>query len=528
MSIGHIDTTQFAEVMMDSALANTVTDNGAVVPNPAYNYTTLGCSSVYCHGAFKNGNTANVATWTDPTTAVCGTCHGDKTRTIPQEKAHPKTAALGGDHPPDTQCQWCHSTINASGVITNASSHIDGTVNLKDLTNDCSACHGSGSNAAPPIDLQGNSMVTVRGVGAHQVHLGTASANPVLCAECHTVPTAVYEAGHLDTDRPAEVVFNGSLAGLATTGVTPNPAYSTATISCSDTYCHGSFANGNPANAPVWNSSAGSAAQCGSCHGDVSKSTTSEKALPKTSAAGGTHPAYLECQWCHTSVSAGPTFTNATDHVDGTVPLFQWSTQADCSRCHGSVTNAAPPVDLAGNASSSKVGGHQIHLSPSTWTSNAVACAECHTVPANLDYTGTDGHLDGTPGAELMFGSFASITTGSGGVVPNPVYTSTSLSCGSVYCHGTFKNGNLTNAPVWSDPSTAACGTCHGDPVTGNPRPGGSHTTSNSCNFCHTVSGGGNPVATYNSADTTWAVTNKDFHIDGKLSLFAAERDPWP
>ncbi len=717
MSIGHIDTTQFAEVAMNDTLANLITGGGAFDPNPVYNATTLGCSSTYCHGTFRNGNGTNVAVWTDPSTGVCGTCHGDDTKSTRKEKALPKTTALGGTHPPGTDCQVCHTNVDANAVFTNAAVHVNGIVNLKDLSGNCSACHGSTTNAAPPVDLAGNSAVTAKGVGAHQAHLvGSGDAQLVACTECHTVPATVdvtgadghmdasagaevlfngslathptgsitpspsynstgatcsntychgnfvngnpttapvwnaaagtgaqcgtchgdatrttvaekalpggthpaytscvwchsnidatasftngathvngsinlaslnapadcarchgtgsdpappvdlagntvvtakgvgaHQAhlnasgakdiacmechtvpatidltgadGHIDANTGAEVAFNGTLAKLAMGGVTPAPAYTSANATCASTYCHGTFKNGNQSNAPVWNSAAGAGAQCGSCHGDVTKTTTAAKALPT-----GTHPAYTECQWCHTSVTAGPTFTDVDNHVDGTVPLFQVSTAADCSHCHGSVTNAAPPNDLAGNASSGKVGAHQVHLSPSTLTTHAVACNECHTVPATLDYTGADGHLDGTAGAELAFGSFASITTASGAVVPNPSYTGASLSCSSTYCHGTFTNGNLTNAPVWNNPSTAACGTCHGNPATGNPRPPAPHSTSDNCGICHSVSGE-SPVATYTSADTTWSITNKPYHINGKLSLFTAERDPWP
>ncbi len=515
---GHIDAVTGAEVVFNGTLARLATSG--VTPNPSYMSGPATCGSTYCHGTFKNGNQSNAPVWNSAagTGAQCGTCHGDVSQPTLAQRALP-----GGTHPGWSTCQWCHTNVDATPAITNGSSHIDGSIDLVsfNLPADCSRCHGMGSNQAPPVDLDGNTAVTNKGVGAHQAHLAATNAKSLACAECHTVPTTVYEAGHLDSDRPAEVVFNGTLAGLATSGVTPNPSYTSGSATCGSSYCHGTFKNGNQSNAPVWNSAAGSGAQCGSCHGDASKPTIAEKALPT-----GTHLPYTECQWCHTSVTAGPSFTNVNDHVDGTVPLFQWSTQADCSRCHGSGTNAAPPNDLAGSTSSSKVGAHQAHLNPQF--AAAVACSECHSVPANLDYTGADGHLDGTPGAEVIFGTLASKPTDGGAVSPNPVYTSSTLSCGSTYCHGTFKAGNLINAPAWNNPAAAACGTCHGDPVSGNPRPGGSHSTSDNCGVCHTVAGGGPAVATYNSSDTTWTITNKDFHINGKLSVFTAERDPWP
>jgi predicted CxxxxCH...CXXCH cytochrome family protein len=513
---GHLDTDRPAEVVFGSLASLSST--------PVYNASSVSCSNTYCHGSFTNGNATTTPVWNGAagTGAVCGTCHGDVTKATTREKALPL-----GTHPTWTSCQWCHTNIDATATITDGSAHVNGTVNLVtfDLPADCARCHGSGTNPAPPNDLDGNTSVTGKGVGAHQAHLAATGAKEIACSECHSVPTAVYESGHLDSDRPAEVAFNGTLAGLTTLGVTPNPTYSSTSASCADTYCHGSFANGNETNAPVWNSAAGSAAECGTCHGDKTKSTTPEKALPKTTAAGGSHPNYTECQWCHTTVTAGPTFVNVDNHVDGEPALFQYTSTADCSRCHGSASNPAPPNDLSGNASSAKVGAHQAHLNPAI--AAAVECFECHTVPTTLDYTGSDGHLDGTSGVEITFADSLAGKPTVGGPIPNPTYTSGTMSCGSTYCHGTFKNGNETNAPVWNNPAAAACGTCHGDPVTGNPRPGGNHSTNDNCGICHSVSGG-SPVATFNSADSTWTITNKDLHLNGKLSLFTAERNPWP
>jgi predicted CxxxxCH...CXXCH cytochrome family protein len=360
-------------------------------------------------------------------------------------------------------------------------------------------------------------------VGAHQAHLvGTGKGLVVACAECHTVPSTTYAAGHLDTERPAEVVFNGNLADLPTPGVIPNPTYSTTSLNCSNTYCHGSFRNGNASNAPTWNGAAGTGAECGTCHGTTSGGTLAEKALPKTAAGGGTHPPYSRCETCHTSVNASLAFTNSNKHVDGLVELFQLTSQAECSRCHGSVANAAPPNDLTGSASSPAVGAHQAHLVAAN--SVSVRCQECHTVPNTLVYTGVDGHIDGTIGAEILFNdSLARKTTSSGTIVPVPTYTASTLTCSSTYCHGTFKNGNQSNAPVWNVASTAACGTCHGDPVTGNPTPGGNHPTNNNCNFCHTVNGE-TAVAMFDGV-STWTITNKPKHLNGKLNLFAAEND---
>jgi hypothetical protein len=52
-----------------------------------------------------------------------------------------------------------------------------------------------------------------------------------------------------------------------------------------------------------------------------------------------------------------------------------------------------------------------------------------------------------------------------------------------------FKNGNQDAAPVHNNPGSVYCGTCHGNPSTGNPLPGGTHPNLypnlNQCYLCH-------------------------------------------
>lgn len=73
---------------------------------------------------------------------------------------------------------------------------------------DCSVCHGSQANAAPPVDVSGNSATTETGVGAHQSHLGPSSWRAeISCSECHVVPADVGDPGHADTALPAELTW---------------------------------------------------------------------------------------------------------------------------------------------------------------------------------------------------------------------------------------------------------------------------------------------------------------------------------
>ena len=68
----------------------------------------------------------------------------------------------------------------------------------------CNVCHGSGTNFAPPQDLNNNTATTAIGVGAHQLHMTMFDR----CSICHIVPTSVDETGHIDDTSYAEVQGN--------------------------------------------------------------------------------------------------------------------------------------------------------------------------------------------------------------------------------------------------------------------------------------------------------------------------------
>ena len=86
---------------------------------------------------------------------------------------------------------------------------------------------------------------------------------------------------------------------------------------------------------------------------------------------------------------------------------------SECTACHGdphrggtALRRAAPPIDTLG-ASDQRypgVGAHSIHLDASG-THGAVACDECHVVPA---HTESPGHIDHPPPATITFGPIAS------------------------------------------------------------------------------------------------------------------------
>lgn len=204
-----------------------------------------------------------------------------------------------------------------------------GTANVSCITchykpggpENCMTCHGR-VNAAPPKDLSDNVSPTVRGVGAHQKHLlGGIIGAPVACTECHQVPKNLLDAGHIDSVLRAEARFDSTSKFFKA-----NAIYNASNVSCNNTYCHGNFTNGNLNVTMTWTDTTSAVTQCGTCHGDATKTDSEDKARPKSISQGGTHPDKLingnvwKCVQCHSSVvDANLIIKNVSKHINGTI-----------------------------------------------------------------------------------------------------------------------------------------------------------------------------------------------------------------
>ena len=316
-SPGHLDGNRVAEVKF----------SGLAVKNASANWNGTTCNNTYCHGSAA-------PKWTSVGTgeASCGTCHG-------------RPPAL--PHPQVENCSLCHGeVVDVNGVIVNKTLHVNGRVEFKfghpegfakptsanfhgfairdagwsmkecqachgqnyagsSITSvscltchtkspeDCSTCHGSATNAAPPPNLNDQTATTFRTVGAHQAHLQARFfTNAIACSECHRVPSGYYDAGHIDSNLPAEVTF-GSVA----TSDGAKPVWTGQT--CSNTNCHGS-------DTPSW-TLVGTGVACGSCHG-------LPPALP--------HPQVSQCSLCHERVvDNNRNIINKALHLNGKVEV---------------------------------------------------------------------------------------------------------------------------------------------------------------------------------------------------------------
>ncbi|MBI4702733.1 MAG: CxxxxCH/CxxCH domain-containing protein [Deltaproteobacteria bacterium] len=337
-------------------------------------------------------------------------------------------------------------------------------------TNPCASCHGSEARpgttlqqAAPPRDLAGNTEVVFPGVGAHEQHLvGAPTHAPVRCDECHALPATDDAPGHADSALPAEVAL-GPLAGRGGR----SPRYNPARRTCTDTYCHLGAE-------PAWTRPRSSAQACGSCHG-----------LPPPPP----HAASDQCYRCHGNVAAADgTFARPEWHADGVLDVA-----FTCHSCHGTEKSPAPPPDTTGSLARASlgVGAHEAHLRESA-RSLGVPCETCHAVPSEAAEA---GHLDTTPGAEVIFSGVA-VAQGR-----DPSWDREARRCNQVWCHG--PEPAAAPSPEWtSTDGPLSCGGCHGYPP---PPP---HPPIAACGTCH-------PAV----ADGKGKIRSRALHIDGIVQI---------
>ena len=446
-SLGHADSARPAEVVF-GALAKTAGRT------PEYDPVARTCSDSWCHREHAD------AVWTEARSsqAACGSCHG-----LPPALPHPQSA----------QCEACHGAVtDATRHFIAPALHVDGTVQVN--AGACNACHGTAEDPAPPRDTLGNQASAAIGVGAHRVHLaGGAFSRPLACSECHTVPKAADDAGHIQ-GLPARVM----LVGVAETGKR-RPLWDPASASCSNSWCHGPNENQQHAS-PSWVSS--QSLSCTSCHG----------APPPAP-----HPQLSDCSHCHGAVVAADneTIIDRARHVNGVVDV---DFDTSCTSCHGG-TNPAPPRDLAGHSAAtfSGVGAHQAHLATGS-RSRVVLCADCHVVPRSVN---DPGHLDSALPAELSFSDVANAFGGSASYANG--------ACSETACHGgkflgTHRSGGSNVRPQWTkvDGAQATCGSCHSLPP---PAP---HPYQNDCSSCHE-----------DIAKDNLSFVRPELHVDGNVTF---------
>jgi predicted CxxxxCH...CXXCH cytochrome family protein len=314
--------------------------------NASWNRSQHTCASTYCHGKFVGGNATNVPNWTGTNQGACGTCHDIGANPVNLAWRHDLHVGSFG-----LKCADCHANVvDTLLTITDRVLHVNGRADT--LTRDpaiCAKCHAPGADlcirchgdianqtGAPPKGLHGETSFTTLAVGAHTKHMsGGTTAGPRNCGDCHLAYTSVIDPGHWGTDSIAEITWGGfaNKSGGAT--------WTRNLRSCSGVYCHGNFAGGKSANAPVWTNL--NEATCGSCH-DVGGSPSLLLGRHQLHAGKG-----YTCYRCHAStVSTTNTIIGLNLHIDGTNTVKFWNDTGSyvpstrtCSNpggCHGTET----------------------------------------------------------------------------------------------------------------------------------------------------------------------------------------------
>lgn len=283
-----------------------------------------------CHSKTFKGGVSNVS---------CYGCHSSYPHTIFSETASPYPRGHDGflmsRGYPLADCKSCHGANYTGGTRVNVTCqksgcHVDrnGTQKSPEA---CNTCHGDFRAPAndqisysPPKGVRGDTASSYRGIGAHQIHLkGGTIADAVACTECHSVPSTLFESGHVDTDLPAEVVFGGPLGKLPSATI-PSPVYNNQNLSCGNSYCHGNWRvrrSTSPyqfaytdsvmvgANKSALWTGGPSEAACGTCHG-----------LPPPGHVSAT---LTTCVNCHAGVVDGAgKISDKSKHINGKINAF--------------------------------------------------------------------------------------------------------------------------------------------------------------------------------------------------------------
>ena len=145
-------------------------------------------------------------------------------------------------------------------------------------------------------------------------------------------------------------------------------------------------------------------------------------------------------------------------HTDGFKP--------SCDTCHG-----YPPIDVDTLVSNPDLTGSNTAGVHAEHTDNQeYGCEVCHYESAGDGPTHNNGDLKVTmgfvpPNGIPQGGSYdgqAEVNYDKTLTDPETLVSSSGdKTCSNLYCHGNFAGSGKNATPVWDDPATGDCGTCH-------------------------------------------------------------------
>lgn len=528
---------------------------GSIAPSASFG----ACGNLYCHSNVQGANGVGAPTaFYTPTwggTANCGSCHVNMYTDGAATGGHKQHSQPSANFATPFDCRICHG----NGGSTNPQNHANGAINMDfsgygsntlysrgvnvapgtpfgDCSNSdchgrrtvtwgasssiplCEKCHGSRTSEGGFYTTAGPGTTTANTdpvVGAHNAHIHQTNSVFTLytsysamkdCDQCHIKPNGPYDAGHIDTALPAEVVFQpGAIANRAVfygfTGAVA-ASYNAQARSCSNVWCHGAAMDSNVGrgayanvvadggtlgapqtptwNQPLLNGNPGN--DCTRCHSYPPPGPTeSYSHFSHYTSINGVDVALLkqpnECTNCHINVNAGGSgFINSASHINGNV-------DKGCNACHGVPPNTVAELAILSNGALAPgaAGAHKPHADLPAIGKN---CTTCHngyttTMPSltlEMGFNAFGGKV-----ATGAFWGYSTVNNGlttyvssSPGTVVYQTNTTTEQNSCAVYCHGLKADGSAfiggrfgsTAKPVWDSGASMVCGNCHGVNIT--------------------------------------------------------------
>jgi predicted CxxxxCH...CXXCH cytochrome family protein len=529
-----------------------------------FNWTAggTGCNTTYCHSNGQGANGLTTVSWsTNASSGTCVQCHDTKQTSVASglsakhdKHMNPSQNSIMGLNN-GFNCIDCHAkTVSNNTTIANKSKHVNkfmdfssarggGSAKYNAGTKTCSSiychsngnpgslvyvnptwtgaalscngCHGTSGFGGPDYANGGAGTATANSHPAHVTKLSVTSTTG--CALCHVKTVDQATANKFKDYTAASYHLNGgpNVVFQSLGGKTGSVTYAGYSVTCANTYCHGS------ATSDAWGTVGPLA--CNKCH--------NAKADDANWAAGGAHKIHyaattlpssytnysgnmsstttyrFTCGSCHSpakgSIHAnGPANANGVAQVlyaytsatmkgsytygaaGGTDNGFNWSaggTGCNTTYCHsnGQGANGLTTVSWSTNASSGTCvqchdtkqttvasglsAKHDKHMNPSQNSimglNNGFNCIDCHakTVSNNTTIANKSKHVN-------KFVDFSSARGGG-----SAKYNASTKTCSSIYCHSNGNPGALVYVnPTWTG-AALSCNGCHGTSGFGGP-----------------------------------------------------------
>ncbi len=387
------------------------------------------CTNIYCHSNAQ-GEGGNILTtsyaspaWGDPATVQCGFCHkadgvlGNKS--LMDSGSHTKHVKKDSYNMP---CSQCHSGAGEGSAV-----HVNNVINI--AIDSIFAGSYSLGNHSPGQGQYG----TCSTVYCHSNGMGTytmptwGNAGTGACGTCHGVNAAAPPS----SERHVKHV--GSAAGYQ--------------YACST--CHNDVVNTSPnlAADPV-------------PFKDIKLHVNKLKDIAwDATNADGTAYTSAGCSniYCHSRGRTNSNPYNTADNAPNITPSWTGALDATCTGCHNGDRSAINKMNT---------GSHSKHV-----VENDYDCAKCHneTVSNSRTIGNHANHVN-----KLVNVKFDAAANPSGlasyNESPSPAAKIPGTSfgaCKNLYCHSNVQGeGGIATAtvyatPVWGDPATVQCGSCH-------------------------------------------------------------------